>query len=176
LNREFPLSPFPFVRTTDVDQAREAISRVYADGRLTPVGSGKSFSYYFNVAPLGTVTLTAMDWGGGMTFEAPSLDSCFRRYRSCTPIRFLKHVRLRRARDELLAAAPACSVTHVALKWGFLNLGRFSAEYRQQFGENPSKTLRRARRGARCSARLDEAAAPREGRAAYSGCTSFMQS
>jgi AraC-like DNA-binding protein len=320
-----PLSQFPFLNTTDVDQARKALGQVYGDGRLIPVGSSKSFWHEFNVARLGKVTLTAMDWGCGMTFQAPSLDSCFdfssivhgvaearvghetldcdvdrgvvmspsksldirwcdrlismnakvergtleshlaalagielrerlefspkmsvngagasvrrlirhmcdeihrdgtvlahpliterfsetllsailyaqphnyrkslvkaarsagpkyvhlaeeyieahcdqevtaqrlaqitgvsvsalyrgfREYRSYTPIELLKTVRLRKARDQLLAAAPGCSVTRVAAKWGFLNLGRFAADYRQQFGENPSDTLRRAR-------------------------------
>jgi hypothetical protein len=72
-----PLSRFPYFRTTDVDQAREALARVYGDGRLTPVGSGKSFLQQFNVAPLGRITITAMEWGCGMTFDAPSLDGCF---------------------------------------------------------------------------------------------------
>jgi AraC-like DNA-binding protein len=72
-----PLSRFPYFRTTDIDQAREALGRVYGDGRLAPIGSGKSFLQQFNVAPLCRVTLTAMEWGCGMTFDAPSLDECF---------------------------------------------------------------------------------------------------
>jgi AraC-like DNA-binding protein len=325
MSLKLPLSQFLFFNTRDVDQAREALGRVYADGGLGPVGSGKSFWHKFHVAPLGRVTLTAMDWGCGMTFQAPSLDECFdfssilhgasevrvgyetlgcdanlgvvmspskslhirwydrlvsmnakverrtleshlaaiagielreplefsptmpvnsagasvrrlirhmcdeldrdgtllahpliterfsetllsailyaqphnyskslvkaarsagpyyvrlaeeyieahcdeqitaqrlaeitgvsvsalyegfRKCRTYTPIELLKMVRLRRARDQLLTAAPGCSVTLVASKWGFVNLGRFSADYRRQFGENPSDTLRRAR-------------------------------
>jgi AraC-like DNA-binding protein len=74
-----------------------------------------------------------------------ALYESFGRHRNSTPIKFLKKVRLRRARDQLLAAAPGCSVTRVAAKWGFLNLGRFAADYRQQYSENPSDTLRKAR-------------------------------
>jgi AraC-like DNA-binding protein len=36
-------------------------------------------------------------------------------------------------------------VTDVALRWGFLELGRFSVQYRQRFGEAPSETLKKAR-------------------------------
>jgi hypothetical protein len=35
-------------------------------------------------------------------------------------------------------------VTEVAVHFGFLELGRFSVEYRRAFGERPSATLRRA--------------------------------
>jgi AraC-like DNA-binding protein len=67
----------------------------------------------------------------------------FRRFRSYTPMQFLKSVRLRRARNELLLASPDCTLTRVASKWGFLHLGRFSKEYAELFGEKPADTLRR---------------------------------
>ena len=67
----------------------------------------------------------------------------FRRCRSYTPIKFLKLVRLRRVRDELLLASPECTLTRVASKWGFLHLGRFSKEYAELFGEKPADTLQR---------------------------------
>jgi transcriptional regulator GlxA family with amidase domain len=37
------------------------------------------------------------------------------------------------------------NVTAVAMQLGFFNLGRFSARYRQAFGESPSTTLQRSR-------------------------------
>ena len=77
MSKRLPLSRFPFFQTDDVDEAREALARVYGDGKLAPVGLRKSFSHQFNVAPLGRVTLTAMQWSCGMTFRAPSLDECF---------------------------------------------------------------------------------------------------
>jgi AraC-like DNA-binding protein len=60
------------------------------------------------------------------------------------PMTWLKRRRLERARDELAAASPAeTNVTQVALRWAFLHLGRFAADYRARFGEPPSQTLRR---------------------------------
>ena len=72
----------------------------------------------------------------------------FHKYKGCSPGSFLRSVRLDRCRDELLAGSPEdVSVTLVAVKWGFSNLGRFAALYRERFGENPATTLRRTARG-----------------------------
>jgi AraC-like DNA-binding protein len=47
----------------------------------------------------------------------------------------------RRALRE--AATDATSVTDVATRYGFWQLGRFAVEYQSLFGESPSATLRR---------------------------------
>lgn len=67
----------------------------------------------------------------------------FRRFRGTSPLAHLRAVRLRRVRDDLLTASEADSVTSVAMRWGFSQLGRFAAVYRETFGETPSETLRR---------------------------------
>lgn len=74
---------------------------------------------------------------------ARSLQVGFRKHRGCTPMEFLRQRRLVRAR-ELLLATSSMTVTQIALASGFEHLGRFSAQYRAQFGESPSQT--RARR------------------------------
>jgi AraC-like DNA-binding protein len=63
----------------------------------------------------------------------------------CSPMAYLREVRLNRAREALASADPqsGASVTDIALDWGFMHLGRFSVEYRRRFGESPSQTLRR---------------------------------
>jgi AraC family ethanolamine operon transcriptional activator len=66
----------------------------------------------------------------------------FREYLGITPIRYLRLVRLNRVKQELLIASPeTVKIMDVALKWGFLELGRFAGEYRQLFQELPSETL-----------------------------------
>jgi AraC-like DNA-binding protein len=63
-----------------------------------------------------------------------------------SPVRYLLHWRLDRARAELLDAAPGTgTVTDIALRWGFGNLGDFAARYRSRFGELPRTTLQRSR-------------------------------
>lgn len=78
--------------------------------------------------------------------SARSLFLGFQRYRGVTPMRLLHEVRLHRAHDELLQAAPDTRITDVALRWGLGHLGRFSRDYRAAFGESPSDTLRAALR------------------------------
>jgi len=39
---------------------------------------------------------------------------------------------------------PGASVTQIAMNHGFFHLGRFSKVYREQFGEKPNDTLRKA--------------------------------
>lgn len=68
----------------------------------------------------------------------------FKQHRGYTPLEFLKKVRLRHVRDDLLSATPGTTVKEVASRWGFNHLGRFSGEYARQFGELPSETLGRS--------------------------------
>lgn len=63
------------------------------------------------------------------------------------PVEWLHQQRLDGARRDLRQPGTMLSVTDVAMKWGFVHLGRFSAVYAAQFGETPSTTLRRARDG-----------------------------
>ncbi len=68
----------------------------------------------------------------------------FKRDFDMPPMAYLKRVRLRHARTELLASYPeTATVRSVALECGFLHMSRFAAAYRREFGEPPSETLAR---------------------------------
>lgn len=61
-----------------------------------------------------------------------------------TPGKYLKRLRLNQVRESLAkGSSEVISVTQAALSAGFTHLGRFSADYRQLFGELPSDTLSR---------------------------------
>ncbi len=79
---------------------------------------------------------------GGVS--ARSLQHTFRRHRGCSPMEFLRQIRFERLRNELLHPIHGTTVTSAAVRWGFLHLGRFAAEYRARFNESPSETLRRS--------------------------------
>lgn len=62
-----------------------------------------------------------------------------------TPSYRLRMLRLCEVRATLLSARTRTkTVTDVAMRLGFVQLGRFAADYRDVFGESPSETLRRA--------------------------------
>ncbi len=78
--------------------------------------------------------------------SARSLFASFKKSRGCSPMVFVKRVRLHHARDLLLQGGADVSVTTVALDCGFNNLGHFAKDYFTSFGERPSETLRNGKR------------------------------
>jgi adenylate cyclase len=81
-----------------------------------------------------------------------TLHKHFRAFMGASPLDYWRRLRLAEARDELLRCGDRTCVTDVAARFGFSHFGRFAQQYRRQFGETPSRTLRRARlaqRGAR---------------------------
>jgi len=74
--------------------------------------------------------------------SARTLQRCFRDYFDLTITDYLKTVRLDAARRELLTRHPSLtSVTTIAMRHGNTHLGRFSAQYRERYGESPKETL-----------------------------------
>lgn len=59
--------------------------------------------------------------------------------------KYVKQLRLRKAHSLLCEPQPNTSVLGVALYCGFQNASHFSRDYRNEFGELPSDTLRNAR-------------------------------
>jgi AraC-like DNA-binding protein len=75
-----------------------------------------------------------------------TLETHFKMFLGTTPLGWVRHMRLARARQEFIRRAPDATVSTVALANGFNQLGRFAAEYRKAFGELPSTTIQRAKR------------------------------
>lgn len=88
--------------------------------------------------PVGMGDLVAVSGLG-----ASALYDAFHRHVGCTPLQFLRQRRLVAARRALADPADRRSVTEIALACGFNHLGRFSAAYRDTFGETPAVTRRR---------------------------------
>lgn len=63
------------------------------------------------------------------------------RYSGVGPTVWLRGLRLDAARERILGN-PNCNVTDIAMDCGFGHLGRFSAYYRERFGELPSETAK----------------------------------
>jgi AraC-like DNA-binding protein len=74
-----------------------------------------------------------------------TLRKAFHAIHGLPPCRRLRILRLSSARRALLDAdCEMTTVTEIATHYGFVELGRFSVEYRKLFGESPSRTLSRA--------------------------------
>ena len=71
-----------------------------------------------------------------------SLYNLFERETGVTPSAYIRRLKLESIHCELKNNKQVRNVTQVALEYGFTNLGRFSAQYREQIGELPSQTLR----------------------------------
>lgn len=73
------------------------------------------------------------------------LELCFRDVLGISPHKYLRAVRLCGARRELKRLAGSGATVHdVAARWGFWHMSAFSADYKRQFGESPSVTMRSA--------------------------------
>jgi AraC-like DNA-binding protein len=74
--------------------------------------------------------------------SARILEPGFQEQYGMAPTRYLRHVRLERACEDLRQHNG--TVAEIAYYWGFADLGRFA---RESFGEMPAATLAAARSG-----------------------------
>jgi len=72
-----------------------------------------------------------------------TLARAFHAVHGVPPFHYLCALRLAQARQVLLSGDEE-TVTEVAMRFGFRELGRFAALYRKRFGESPSVTLHRS--------------------------------
>ncbi len=79
--------------------------------------------------------------------SARTLQYAFRGRFGVTPKQYLQTVRMHKVRGELFRSEPDAIISEIAAHWGFWHMGQFAADYRRQFGELPSETLRRTRAG-----------------------------
>ena len=88
-----------------------------------------------------SITLEKLVSHAGCSYR--TLQVAFNETYGMAPMAYLRNVRLAKAHLDLLNAADGMTVAEIAIKWGFIHLGRFSQTYAKQFGVLPSETLRR---------------------------------
>lgn len=72
-----------------------------------------------------------------------NLSAAFRKYRGVSPISYVTNLRYENVHKALRKAEPEDTVSRIAMEYGFYQLGRFSAEYKNRYGELPSATLKK---------------------------------
>ncbi|MEU8895725.1 AraC family transcriptional regulator [Nocardia sp. NPDC048505] len=97
---------------------------------------------YLHSNPAQPITVTELAAHAGTSVRA--LQHAFRNKYQRTPLEYLRHLRLHRARQDLLAATPSdgLTVARVAARWGFGHQGRFAEFYAREFGHSPKQDLR----------------------------------
>lgn len=80
---------------------------------------------------------------GQLECSRRTLELAFREIVNLSPLKYLTRKRLNRLYQDLRKTHPAMgSVTELAAKHGFSELGRLSDNYKKIFGETPGTTLR----------------------------------
>lgn len=85
------------------------------------------------------ITVEALASAAGASTR--SVFKAFKDARNCSPMAFVKSIRLQHAREMLQRPEGATTVVSTAFACGFLNPGHFARDYRLAFGELPSVTL-----------------------------------
>jgi AraC-like DNA-binding protein len=87
--------------------------------------------------------ISLADIAGVIYVNPRTLQYMFRKHRDCTPMEYVRRVRLHHAHLDLVAGdRMRVTVGQVAARWGFAHLGRFAIYYREEYGQSPHVTLR----------------------------------
>ncbi|BBY61904.1 AraC family transcriptional regulator [Mycolicibacterium helvum] len=114
--------------------------RLRAPARLLP-RSVRAAVDYIEAHAAEPLTVAGVAHSVGVSVR--TLQVSFREVLGTSPMRYVRTVRLRGARRQLLASDHHdMSVTDIAHSWGFLHVGRFAGDYRTEFGVSPSDDLR----------------------------------
>jgi AraC family ethanolamine operon transcriptional activator len=87
--------------------------------------------------------LTVMELCQKSGFSAATLYRAFMDEFGVGPKRYLQIKRLTAVRRELKSECAGRCISDIANHWGFWHMGSFAADYKTQFGELPSETLRK---------------------------------
>ncbi|VBA45663.1 HTH-type transcriptional regulator CdhR [Mycobacterium attenuatum] len=72
-----------------------------------------------------------------------ALQYMFRKHMDCTPMEYVRRVRLHGAHQQLLTSTRTeTTVAEIARRWGFDHASRFAVYYRAAYGRSPHQTLR----------------------------------
>jgi AraC-like DNA-binding protein len=122
------------MRIRDLEAAIAAVSKVYCRHTANVDARVAGVDLDLEVGRAGSQSLIRMSYGAPVSIDA-----------EWGAGETLPLSRLQMVRDALQRPDQQNSITDIALQCGFSHLGRFSAQYRQAFGEAPSATLRRRR-------------------------------
>ena len=101
--------------------------------------------YEFALANL-TMPVTLCEMANAAALSCRQLNEICQAEFKAPPMAWLRSLRLDAAR-KAIQSVPDGPLSAIAMEYGFFHLGRFSEQYRRQFGETPSETLKSATNG-----------------------------
>ncbi|MCZ4280897.1 AraC family transcriptional regulator [Kiloniella laminariae] len=84
--------------------------------------------------------ITVADISAAAGVSGRCLQLAFQHNFGCSPLQYLRRLRLNLAHCELMKTEKGTSVSEIAYGLGFTHLGRFAIAYRETFGQSPSVT------------------------------------
>lgn len=86
--------------------------------------------------------ITPADIAAAANLTPQVLEMMFIRHHGCSPMQYVRRVRLDHAHHDLAVADPATTtVADVSRRWGFGSVRRFAISYRLAYGRSPNATL-----------------------------------
>lgn len=85
---------------------------------------------------------TIEDAVADLQISARTIFRALNKSQGCSPMTFVRNVRLDKARAMLMNGDHTTSVLSIAIRCGFQSFGHFARNYRERYGELPSNTLR----------------------------------
>jgi transcriptional regulator GlxA family with amidase domain len=94
----------------------------------------------------GDTQLSTRELWAAVGVPTRTLTICCAEFLGMSPGKYVRLRRLNLVRAALRRAPATASVSELARRYGFTELGRFAVAYRALFGEAPSTTLRHAQK------------------------------
>jgi AraC family ethanolamine operon transcriptional activator len=145
------LATYPQTRSDIMQQVLGAVAPLVAVNQRPPRPTLSSFGHTQVVKRAREYILSHIDTPlqiidvcRALRVSRRTLQYSFQEVLGINPASYLRVLRLNGARKDLINRGPdrLLQIKDVVPRWGFWHLSRFSAEYRQLFGELPSATLR----------------------------------
>jgi AraC-like DNA-binding protein len=117
----------------------ESSAHAFADGLVgaSKVSRLDGLEKYIKTKLCAPIALADLAQAAGVSVRA--LNALCHQHHGVAPMELLRNIRLDAARERLLSRTDA-NITDTAFEFGFGHLGRFSAYYRDRFGELPKQT------------------------------------
>ena len=111
-------------------------SALHAKTMFAVPGTVKRAEEYMRETCAQAITIEVLAKVAGCS--ARSLHAAFKTFRGATPMSVLCDFRLEAAHEEIVKDAG--TVTEIASKYGFSNMGRFARQYARKYGQKPAQT------------------------------------